>query len=160
MLFSQCCTQTILEMSWYDLSSFFFHLQLHPTLSACPLTPLHQLWSIPTQLHYVHCQTSPGLMSDLLRSNSHAKGYHLDTLYNLSDLSSLVIMGNCLSSWLTPFSALPIHYIYLDSSRMRRQLSSHFYSGKVPLMYILQSVHYNISTQSFSRDVFPLSDPS
>src|SRR5260221_7965921 len=40
---------------------------------------------------------------------------------------------------------------------MRRQLSSHFYSGKVPLVYILQSVHYNISTQAFSRDTFPLS---
>src|SRR5258708_26838453 len=98
-------------------------------------------------------------MSDLLGSSSHTKGYHLYTLYNLSDLSSLVIMGNCLSSRLTPFSALPIHYIYLDLSRMRRQLSSHLYSGKVPLVYILQSVHYNISTQSFSWDMFPLSDP-
>ena len=148
-------------MSWYDLSSFLFHLWLHLTPSAHPLTPPCQLQSIPTQLHYVHCQTSPRLMSDLLRSGSHTKGYHLYTLYNLSDVSSLVIMGNCLSSWLTPFSMLPVHYnyIYSDSSRMRRQLSSHLYSGKVPLMYILQSVHYNISTQSFSQDVFPLSDP-
>src|SRR5258707_12372228 len=55
---------------------------------------------------------------------------------------------------------LPIHYIYSDLSRMRRQLSSHFYSGKVPPMYILQSICYNISTQSFSQDAFPLSDPS
>ena len=98
-------------------------------------------------------------MSELLGSSSHAKGYCLDTLYNLSDLPSLVITGNCLSPRLTPFSALPVHYIYLDLSRMRRQLSSHLYSGKVPLMYILQSVHYNISTQSFSQDAFPLSDP-
>ena len=147
-------------MSWYDLSSFLFHLWLHPTLSTHPLTPPHQLQSIPAQLCYIHCRTSPRLMSDLLGSGSHAKGYCLYTLYNLSDLSSLVIMGNCLSSWLTPFSTLPIHYIYSDSSRMRRQLSSHLYSGKVPLVYILQSVHYNISTQSFSRDMFPLSDPS
>src|SRR5260221_10279607 len=99
-------------------------------------------------------------MSDLLRSGSHTKGYHLSTLYNLSVLASLVIMGNCLSSLLAPFSTLPIHYIYSDLSRMRRQLSSHLYSGKVPLMYILQPVHYNISTQSFSWDTFPLSDPS
>src|SRR5258708_26798757 len=111
------------------------------------------------QLLYVHCQISPGLMSDLLGSGSHAKGYHLDTLYNLSDLPSLVIMGNCLSSLLAPFSTLPIHYIYSDLSRMRRQLSSHLYSGKVPLVYILQSVHYLISTQSFSQDALPLSDP-
>ncbi len=40
-----------------------------------------------------------GLYSDnLLRSGSHAKGYHLDTLYNLFDIPSLVITGNCLSS--------------------------------------------------------------
>src|SRR5258708_485568 len=99
-------------------------------------------------------------MSDLLGSSSHAKGYHLDTLYNLSDLPSLVITGNCLSSCLAPFYTLRIHYIYLDLSRMRRQLSSHLYLGRVTLMYILQSVHYNISTQSFSWDMFPLSDPS
>src|SRR6266436_3344939 len=76
----------------------FTYFQLHLTLSACPLPSPHQLQGIPMQLHYVHCQTSPGLMSDLLGSGSHAKGYHLYTLYNLSDLSSLVIMGNCLSS--------------------------------------------------------------
>ncbi|SRR5258708_2095082 len=40
---------------------------------------------------------------------------------------------------------------------MRRWLSSHFYSGKVPLVYILWFVQYNISTQVFSRDMFPLS---
>src|SRR5258708_4309452 len=85
-------------VSWYNLSSFLSCLQLHPTPSACPLTPPPQLQSIPMQLHYIHCWTSPRLMSDLLRSSSHAKGYHLDTLYNLSDLPSLVIMGNCLSS--------------------------------------------------------------
>src|SRR5258705_13585434 len=53
-------------------------------------------------------------------------------------------------------------YIYSDLSRMRRQLSSHLYSGKVPLVYILQSVHYNISTQSFSQcrwDNVPMCDP-
>ena len=34
-----------------------------------------------------------------------------------------------LPSCLTPFSTLPVHYIEPDLSRMRRQLSSHFYSG-------------------------------
>ncbi len=58
-------------------SSTYFWLHLTP--STCPLPPLHQLQGIPMQLHYVHCQTSPGLMLDLLRSSSHAKGYCLYT---------------------------------------------------------------------------------
>ncbi len=66
-------------LSWYNLSSFLFHLWLHLTLSTRPLPPLCQLQSIPAQLHYVHCQTSPRLMSDLLGSGSHAKGYCLYT---------------------------------------------------------------------------------
>src|SRR5260221_12057625 len=69
--------------------SFLLHPLPHPsftyfrlllTLSAHPPPPLHQLQGIPTQLHYVHWQTSPGLMLDLLGSGSHAKGYCLYTL--------------------------------------------------------------------------------
>src|SRR5258707_6974023 len=58
----------------------FTYFQLLPTLSTHPPPPSCQLQGIPMQLCYIHCQTSPGLMLDLLRSSSHTKGYHLYTL--------------------------------------------------------------------------------
>src|SRR5258708_29559286 len=86
-------------MSWYDLPSSLSHLflslsvpcpisvtfQVHLTLSACLPLPLLQLRGVLVQLCYVHAQTSLGLTSDLLGPDSHAKGYHLYTSYNLSD---------------------------------------------------------------------------
>src|SRR5258708_7725280 len=86
-------------MSWYDLPSFLSCLfpplsvpcpisvtfQLHLTSSTClPLPPL-QLQGVLMQLCYIHAQTSLGLTSDLLGPDSHTKGYHLYTSYNLSD---------------------------------------------------------------------------
>src|SRR5258707_6923383 len=91
--------------------SSFTHFQLHLTLSACPPTPLHLLLSILMQLHYIHCQTSLRLASDLLGSGSHTRGTVYIPLPNLSDPSSLTIMGNCLFSCLTPFSTLPTGHI-------------------------------------------------
>src|SRR5258708_38958661 len=102
--------------------------QLHPTLSTCLLPPLLQLRGVLVQLCYVHAQTSLGLTLDLLGPDPHAKGYHLYTSYNLSD-PFFIINNRQLPSCLTPFSVLPICYIEPDLSRMRRQLSSHFYSG-------------------------------
>src|SRR5258707_3295438 len=85
-------------MSWYDLPSSLSHLflplsvphpisitfQVHPTSSAClplvsaclPPPPL-QLRGVLVQLCYIHTWTSLGLTLDLLRPDSHAKGYHL-----------------------------------------------------------------------------------
>src|SRR5260370_36216332 len=80
---------------------------------------------------YVCARTSLGLTSDLLGPDSHTKGYHLYTSYNMSD-PLFIINNSYLPSCLTPYSMLPIHYIELDLSRMIRQLSSHLYSGKVP----------------------------
>ncbi len=56
------------------------HLQPHPTTSACLPPCLCQLQGILVQLCYIHCWTSLRLTSDLLRSGSHAKEYHLYTL--------------------------------------------------------------------------------
>src|SRR5260221_3650183 len=105
--------------------------QLHLTSSTCLLPPLLQLQGVLMQLCYICTQTSLRLTSDLLGPDPHAKGYHLYTSYNLSD-PFFIINNRLLPSCLTPFSTLPIHYIEPDLSRMRRQLSSHFYSGKVP----------------------------
>src|SRR5260370_23044694 len=50
---------------------------------------------------------------------------------------------------------LPTHYIYPDSSRMRRQLSSHFCQGKVPLcMYC--SVHIISFLPRHPAGIYPL----
>src|SRR5258708_12049883 len=109
------------------------HLHHLPTPS--DLVRLPSATSTPgvlVQLCYVHTWTSLRLTLDLLGPYPHAKGYHLYTSYNLSD-PFFIINNRELPSCLTPFSALPIHYIEPDLSRMRRQLSSHFYSGKVPL---------------------------
>src|SRR5260221_9203432 len=110
--------------------------QLHPTLSACLLPPPLQLQGVLVQLCYVCAWTSLRLTLDLLGPDPHAKGYHLYTSYNLSDPFFIINNGE-LPSCLTPFSTLPVCYIELDLSRMRRQLSSRFYSGKVPHVYIL-----------------------
>src|SRR5260221_1249573 len=81
--------------SWYGLSSFLFHLfspflpfsllpfisdpiQLHLLILCLPLC---QLQGIFTQPCYIHYQTSLGLVLDLLRPGSHAKGYHLYTIH-------------------------------------------------------------------------------
>src|SRR6266481_6884747 len=90
---------SISALSWYDLPSFLSHLflplsvpcpisitfQLHPTSSACLLLPPLQLRGVLMQLCYVHAQTSLRLTLDLLGPDSHAKGYHQYTSYNLSD---------------------------------------------------------------------------
>src|SRR5258708_7480054 len=51
------------------------------------------------------------------------------------------------------------HYIEPDLSRMRRQLSSHFYSGKVPHVYILTCTLLKNSSSAFSKDLFPFEYP-
>ena len=68
------------------LSLFLFPPLPPPSihLQPCPLVlcllPC-QLWGILTQPHHVHCQTSLRLVSNLLGSSSHAKGYHLYTFH-------------------------------------------------------------------------------
>src|SRR5260370_619173 len=88
-----------LLVSWYNLPSFLSHLfpplsvphpisitfQLHLTLSTCLPPPLLQLQGVLMQLCYICTWTSLRLTSDLLRPDSHTKGYHLYTSYNLSD---------------------------------------------------------------------------
>ena len=97
--------------------SFLFHplppplLHLLLTLSTHPLPPPHQLWGIPMQLCYTHCWTSPGLMSDLLGSGSHTKGYCLYTFVQFVWSFFIGNNGQLPFSWLTPFSALPVCYI-------------------------------------------------
>src|SRR5258708_7952255 len=83
-------------VSWYDLLSFLFSslsvprpisitFRLHLPSSACLPLPLLQLQGVLVQLCYICARTSLGLTSDLLRPDSHTKGYHLYTSYNLSD---------------------------------------------------------------------------
>ncbi len=84
--------------------SISLHFQLHLTLSAHLLPPPHQLWNLSAQLCYIHCQTC-------LDPVPMPRGTIYIPLSNLSDLSSLIIMGNGLVSWLTPFSTLPVCYI-------------------------------------------------
>ncbi len=87
------------SVSWYDLPSFLSRLfpplsvprpisitfWPHPTLSACLPPPPLQLWGVLVQLCYIPTWTSLRLTLDLLRPDSHAKGYCLHTSYNLSD---------------------------------------------------------------------------
>ncbi len=89
---------------------------LHIYTTCLPPCPC-QIWGVLAQLCYVHCQTSLGLTSahsdpvPTPRGTIHIPFIHLS---NLSDLSSLPIMGNCILSCLTPFSALPVWCTYFN----------------------------------------------
>src|SRR5260221_14148977 len=76
----------------------------------------------------------------------------------LPDPFSLTIMGNYSFLVLTPFSMLLTCYIYLDSSRMRRQLSSHFCPGKVPPCTYC-SIHVISFLPRHPAGIYPLECP-
>src|SRR5258707_9642850 len=55
------------KLSWYNLSSFLFHLQLHLTLSTCPLTPPCQLSGHVQDQEHTGCLGACRALTDLQR---------------------------------------------------------------------------------------------
>src|SRR5258708_38283646 len=82
-----------------------------------------------------------------LRSNPFQR-----TLFRLETISLCGDIHQILHKWETCQQFCKSLYIWSDLHRMRRQLSSHFYTGEVPhVLYILSPLSSNISTHAFSR---------